>query len=95
MLYIIACRDKPGSLPLRQQHRAAHLAYWQGFGAAVRFGGPFLDKNGAMCGSMLALAAETYEQAQQAAEGDPYNKAGIFAAVEVQGWQWVLNAPQA
>jgi len=94
MLYIIACYDKPGVLPLRQQHRAAHLAYWQNFAKAVRFGGPFLDEKGAMCGSMLALEAETYAEARQAAENDPYNKAGIFTAIEVRAWQWALNAPE-
>lgn len=95
MLYIITGRDKQDSANLRQQNRNAHLAYWQGFGDRLRFGGPFVDETGAMCGSMLALEAENYDKACQAAENDPYNKAGLFAEIEVRGWQWVIKAPKA
>jgi len=97
MYYIIMGHDKAGAPDLRLDNRAAHLSYWQGFEKQGRlaFGGPILDAQGQMCGSMLALKADSEAEARAAAENDPYNKAGLFARVEIHGWKWALNPPAA
>lgn len=89
-LFVLICRDKPGSLALRQANREAHLAYAQGSGAVV-LGGPFLDEGGTMCGSMLVIEAEDRAAAERWAAGDPYNKAGLFESVRIDAWKRVIG----
>ncbi len=81
MLFAIRALDKPDSLQLRKDTRAAHLEYLADFTTPV--GGPLLDTDGNMCGSLLLLEADSLDAAQAFAEGDPYRKAGLFESVEI------------
>ena len=89
MLFAISCLDKPSSIALRQATRAKHLEH-----AAqhrVVFGGPLLDADGAPCGSLLVVEADSREQAEQFAAADPYAQAGLFASVTIQGFRTVFR----
>lgn len=88
-LFAVICRDKPDSLALRQENRAAHLDYIDRTGA-VALAGPLIE-DGAMAGSLIVLDLPDLAAAQGWAEGDPYAQAGLFARVEINEWKKVIG----
>jgi uncharacterized protein YciI len=90
MLFVLICTDKKNSQALRTDTRAAHLEYLKQTGAA-RFGGPFLNAEGEMTGSMLIIEAADKEAAKEWAANDPYAKAGLFAKTRIRGWKLTFN----
>ena len=84
MHFVALCLDKPESLAIRQEHRAAHLAYLAANANFVKLGGPFLDSAGQMCGSMLIFSCPDESSARALLAGDPFLKAGLFASVELR-----------
>jgi uncharacterized protein YciI len=94
MLYALICTDKPGALPLRMANRPRHLEYLQSLGDTLVLAGPFTEVDGAtMNGSLVVVEAPTLEAARAIAAGDPFVKAGVFAAVDIRPWLWTMNAP--
>jgi uncharacterized protein YciI len=85
------CKDKPGAIEIRKANRDAHLAYARESGA-VRFGGPLLDEDGAMTGSLLVLDLPDRVAVDAFAHADPYAKAGLFASVEISLMKIVFGA---
>lgn len=96
MLFAFLCQDKPGALEVRMEARPAHIAFLDGLNAEGRlaFAGPFLDAEGKPNGSLVVVKAETIEEARALAAADPYARAGLFASVEIQPWNWVFNKPE-
>lgn len=90
MRVALVCKDKPGSLQIRLDTRAAHLAHIQASGI-VEMAGPFLDETGGMCGSLVILEVETLDQARDWAARDPYALAGLFDSVEITEWKKVIG----
>jgi uncharacterized protein len=90
MRVVLICQDKPGSLQVRLDTRAAHLAYIAATGL-VDLAGPFLNTAGEMTGSMIVLNVDTMQQAQDWAENDPYAKAGLFASVTLTEWKRAIG----
>ncbi len=92
-MFCIICTDKPDSLELRMATRDAHIAYVVAAGAAgeVAFGGPFVDDDGAMVGTLVVLNVESRAEAEAWTANDPYQKAGLFEKTEVHGWQHLLG----
>lgn len=90
MQFVLIAKDKPGALQTRMDNREAHLAY-VGETGAVAFGGPMLDEDGQMCGSMLVLDVDDLAAAQAWADADPYAKAGLFGDVTIRQWKRVIN----
>jgi len=91
MFFVITAFDKPNSLALRMATREAHFAYAHKTDQ-VKLGGPFLDADGNMAGSMLILEAADLAAAKAWAVDDPYAKAGLFAQTDVRPWKMTLNA---
>ena len=89
MRVALICIDKPGHLRVRQENRAAHLAYIEATGV-VEMAGPFLEGD-AMCGSLVVLEVENLDAAKDWAAGDPYAKAGLFASVDIRAWKKVIG----
>lgn len=85
-LFVITWTDRPGGLPVRMAMREAHLAYVAEQGC-VRLGGPFLDADGGMGGSLLVVECEDLAAANVFHEGDPYKRAGLFERSEVRPWR--------
>lgn len=81
--FVLLCLDKPDSLDLRMATREAHLAYVATFADAVKIGGPVLDDNGDMAGSLLILDVADMAAAKAFSANDPYAKAGLFRQVEI------------
>lgn len=90
MLVALIAKDKPGALDTRVANREAHLAYVRDTGA-VQQAGPFLNAEGAMCGSLLILDVDSVAAAEAWAKDDPYAKAGLFASVELIEWKRVIG----
>ena len=91
-LYVLVCNDKPDSLELRLANRQAHLAYAGGFAGKLKVAGPLLDEAGNMAGSLLILEADSLEEARAFNLGDPYQKAGLFASVQVTAFKASIGA---
>lgn len=89
-LYALICHDKPGHVALRQENRAAHLAYAEASGV-LHMGGPFLDEDGGMIGSLVILDVKDRAAAEAWAAQDPYARAGLFESVTILPWKKVLG----
>ncbi len=91
MLYLIYCTDKPDHHHVRAAVRPAHLEYIGGFMDQVFTAGPTLsDDLNEMSGSLLIIEFEDRQAAEKFADGDPYNKAGLFESVTIKPWKKVL-----
>ena len=90
-LFVISWFDKPGSLEARMAAREAHLAYIAKHADAVRLGGPFLDSEGQMAGSMILFEAESIAEAQAFHAADPYKLAGLFETSNVTPWRMTVG----
>ena len=90
-LYALYCVDKPGALDLRMANREAHLAYAGTFRAKLKLGGPLLDEEGNMAGSMLVLDVADLAEAEAFAANDPYGKAGLFERVTIKQFRPTLG----
>ncbi|MEP4035104.1 MULTISPECIES: YciI family protein [unclassified Pseudophaeobacter] len=90
MLIALIARDKPDHLQTRVDNRAAHLAYIEETGVVAE-AGPLLDQNGEMAGSLVVLDVEDMAAGEAWAAADPYNKAGLFEAVELITWKKVIG----
>jgi hypothetical protein len=82
-LFVLNCVDKPSALEVRMRAREAHLAYVGERIGQVKLGGPLLDDNGDMAGSLLILDVPDRAAAEAFAANDPYAKAGLFQRVEI------------
>lgn len=94
MLFVVTAIDKKDSLALRLSVREAHLAFarqTKGF----KLGGPFLDSNGEMCGSLIILEAQDLETVKAWHASDPYVKAGLFASSDIRPWKATFNPIEA
>jgi uncharacterized protein len=90
--FVLICLDKPGALDVRLANREKHFAYLSDHPGAVRLGGPFLDAEGRMAGSMLIIEAADKAAAEAFAAADPYAVAGLFERVEVRAWRPTVGA---
>lgn len=94
MHFVAICLDKPDSLDLRLANRAAHLDYLRSYAGTIRTCGPLLADDGeTMIGSMLILDVPNRQSADAVLAEDPYQKAHLFASVEVRPWRWVIGTP--
>jgi uncharacterized protein YciI len=94
MLFVITALDRENSLALRMATRPAHFEYAHAT-EAVRLGGPFLNDNGEMIGSLIIIEAPDLAAAREWQENDPYMKAGLFAKSELRPWKATANSCKA
>jgi uncharacterized protein YciI len=91
-IFVISWTDRPGSLERRMGAREAHLAHIHAQGERVKLGGPFLDADGQMAGSMILYEADSLEDAQAFHAADPYKLAGLFDHSEIRPWRLTTGA---
>jgi uncharacterized protein len=94
MLFVLTALDKPDGLALRLSVREAHFAFARETGR-IRLGGPFLDANGEMCGSMMVVEAPDLATVTAWHAEDPYVKAGLFVASDIRPWKPTFNPVEA
>ena len=85
--FVLIGIDKPGALELRLANREEHLAYLAEHPGVPRLGGPFLDAEGRMAGSMLIVELADMAAAEAFAAADPYALAALFERVEIRAWR--------
>lgn len=98
MLYAIISEDVAGSLPLRQTARPAHLARLEALrdqGRLVLAGPlPAIDSDdpgaAGFTGSLVVAEFASLSDASAWADADPYQAAGVYAAVTVKPFKAVL-----
>ena len=88
-LFVLTCLDKPGALDVRMGARPAHLEWAKD--KPIRLGGPFLDDQGQMAGSMIIIEVEDLAAAQAFADADPYGKAGLFQSVDIRPFRVTIG----
>ena len=94
MLFAFFGLDGPDKLDLRLATRAEHLEYIAASGAMVKTAGPLVKDDGeTMIGSLFILEAKDRAEAERWVRNDPYNKAGLFAHIELHAFKWNFGAP--
>jgi uncharacterized protein YciI len=83
-LYVLSCIDKPNSNAVRMAAREDHLAYVRARLDQVKLGGPYLDADGGMAGSLLIVEAADQAAIEAFSANDPYVLAGLFERVEIR-----------
>jgi uncharacterized protein len=94
-LFAISCIDKPDSLPLRMATRQSHLDYANGGQSfvKVKMGGPYLDEQGNMAGSLLIVEASDRRAVEEFTRNDPYVTSGLFQSVEIRPYRVTVGPP--
>jgi len=96
MLWMINCVDGPNSGPLRETHRGAHLDYLHAHADNIVVAGPLQnDARTGNVGSLLIMDFPDRDAAVTFAQGDPFNKAGVFASVTICPFRQTLPQSQA
>lgn len=90
MYFVISCTDKPGQPERRQANRDDHLEYLAGHADRILVAGPTLADDDVPNGSVLIMDFEDLAAARAFADGDPYNKAGVFETVAIKPWRKVF-----
>ncbi len=85
--FVIDFRDKPNAFEVRAAAREAHLAYIKDLGAQVKLGGPYVDEQGRMIGSLIIVEADSIEQVKALHDRDPYKQAGLFETSTITEWR--------
>ncbi|MGN6517099.1 MAG: YciI family protein [Rhizomicrobium sp.] len=94
MLFVLTAIDRDNGLELRKSVREAHLAFVKETGV-VRLGGPFLDAQGDMAGSLIIFEAPDLDAAKAWNAKDPYMKAGLFKSTDIRPWKMTANFCEA
>ncbi len=92
MTYVILGWDGPDGQNKRPHHRPGHLEYLERLQQEGRLvcAGPLTDQTG----SLVMIEAETLEEAERMANGDPYVTHGIFERVEIHPFKRVFPRQQ-
>ena len=90
-LFVLTCIDKPNSLDIRMAAREAHLAYVRGLSDVMKLGGPFLDDEGAMAGSLIIGEFPDRAAAEAFNANDPYTQAGLWESVDIRLFRATLG----
>ena len=95
MHWLIKCRSKPGTDALREATIDAHRDFLDGFPEVTWYSGPlFTDDNKNAIGSVRLIEFPDRENAVNYINADPYTKAGIFQAINVERWKPGLDVRQ-
>lgn len=86
MMFVIEGHDRPDAGPLRAQHVDAHVAHLLALGERFVIGGPFLDENDALIGSLVVVELADRAAAEAFAAADPFVLNKVFERVEIRRW---------
>lgn len=84
MLWMINCRDKPGTTELREKNLPEHRKYLEGRAEQIFFSGPHLDDVGqTMIGSVFIISAASRSEAEQFIQNETLYRTGLFSDVSI------------
>ena len=94
--FSIYALDRPGMSEKRQALRPSHRERLRlhDHPVKVHVGGPMLDEQGAMIGTLLIIEAGNREQVQSYLAGDPYVAADLFQTLDIRPFAWGLGVPE-
>lgn len=85
MLYVVHCLDKPGHVAKRMELVNVHRAYLATKPIDVLSSGPLLSEDGSeMIGSLFIVDAANRAEVEAFSAGDPFTKADLWQAVNLQ-----------
>ncbi|MBL8573348.1 MAG: YciI family protein [Hyphomicrobiaceae bacterium] len=93
--FVFTGTDRADGLDTRMSVRPAHLEWLAANAAAIRIAGPFLSDDGKPIGSLLIIEAASQAEVEALVATDPYAHAGLFSAISIRPWRWVVGAPAA
>ncbi len=87
-LFALHALDRPGALPLRLEHYAAHRSFVERECARPNFGivvsGPLQSGDGeTMTGSLFLVEADDLATVEAFAAADPFTTAGVWGEVRI------------
>jgi len=86
-LFALHALDRPGALPARLEHYAAHRAFVETApqaGLTVVLSGPLQSDDGEMMtGSLFIIEAPDRAAVEAFAQADPFSRAGIWESVTI------------
>ncbi|MBP0590401.1 hypothetical protein J8I87_11885 [Paraburkholderia sp. LEh10] len=91
MKFALVLTDKPDSSELRNATRSAHIEWVDQRLSQVVTGGPLLDREGNVIGSLLVIEAADLKEAEDFAAADPYQKAGLFASTVISEYKALIK----
>ena len=83
MDFILYCIDKPGRGDTRRKVRVPHLEYIGARQEVFRYGGPLVDVEGQVKGSLMILSLPDRVALERHMAGDPYFGADLFESVTI------------
>jgi hypothetical protein len=93
--WLIKCRSKPNTDALRTATIDAHRNFLDGYPEVTWYSGPlFTDDNKNAIGSLRLIEFPDREAAFAYINADPYTKAGIFQAINIERWRPGLDVRQ-
>jgi len=88
MPYLIYALDHSGMEQKREAVRQAHRDFLQSYGSKILASGALLDEDGkTVIGGISLLDTESYAEALQFAEKDPYTQEGIREHMQIHKWR--------
>jgi uncharacterized protein YciI len=100
MLYILYCRDDPGSSArIRAELIDDHKEYLQANRQIILLGGAMLAEDGSTrVGSAIILSVPNRAEAVKFSEHEPFRKAGLYGSVDIcrvrRGQWYPENVPR-
>ena len=95
MHWLIKCRSKPATDALREATLPAHRNFLDGYPDVTWYSGPmFSDDNQNAIGSLRLIEFADRAAAEAYINTDPYTKAGIFEAINIERWRPGLDVRQ-
>jgi uncharacterized protein YciI len=93
--FMVRGTDRPDSGDLRGSLREGHRSRLRRHDHPVRVhvGGPLLDGEGAMVGTLLIVEAADAAAVAHYMAGDPYCFAGLFETLDIVPFAWGLGTP--
>jgi uncharacterized protein YciI len=90
--YLFYCRDRPGSLALRDEHVEAHWAFMDAYAEGMIARGPTYSPGGeTVTGSMHIVELPDAAAARVFAYDEPNYRAGVYGEVLVRRWRNCLG----
>jgi uncharacterized protein YciI len=90
MDFILICKDKPDSGALRQRLRGPHLEFISDKQHLFKYGGPLLDDQGRMQGSLIIIAFPDRAGLDDYLSKDPYFTGGLFESVAIHATRQIV-----
>jgi uncharacterized protein len=84
-VFMISCIDRTDidTTPLREAHRAPHMAHVEAHLDRYRIAGPLKDAGGVAIGSLLLVEASDAADARAFLDTDPYASAGFWNDISI------------